>query len=172
MIFNLYPVNCSNEINHITKIEDQQMKKLSSLLLLFASSTAGVVHAQSVSQKAAEMHTKILGIGTLTAPLSTRELKDIIPNEVNQTVGLYLNGTIEQWWSRQDGKGVVFILDVPSVQQAETLLEKLPLGIAGRMKFDLIPIGPLQPLKFLLNSKKVGEVSKDNEADTTVTGPQ
>ncbi len=73
-----------------------------------------------------------------------------MPREVPDTVRLYLSGKIDQWYTRQDGRGVVFVLNVTSVDEAHSLLEKLPLGQAKLMEFNLIPLGPLSPLHFLL----------------------
>jgi hypothetical protein len=50
----------------------------------------------------------------------------------------------------QDGLGVVFILNVSSVEEAHSMLEALPLGQAKLMTFELIPLGPLSPLALLL----------------------
>jgi hypothetical protein len=74
----------------------------------------------------------------------------VMPKEVRDTVRLYLAGKLDQWFSRRDQAGVVFILNVSSVDEARTLLEKLPLGEAKFMEFDLIPLGPLSPLRLLL----------------------
>jgi hypothetical protein len=92
--------------------------------------------------------TKILAIGRGTA--TPEQLRTILPNEVPDTVRLYLTGKIDQWYVRQDGKGVVFLLNCSSVDEARSLLEQLPLGKAGLMKFDLIALGPLNPLRILL----------------------
>ena len=93
--------------------------------------------------------TKILAIGHITKPRDAA-MRDIMPDEVKQTVNLYLSGKIDQWFVRQDGEGVVFLMNVTTVEEAHALLEKLPLGVAGRMEFDLIPLGPLSPLRFLM----------------------
>lgn len=74
-----------------------------------------------------------------------------MPKEVPDTVRLYLEGKIDQWYVRQDGKGVVLLLNVTSVEEAHSLLEKLPLGRAKLMEFDLMPLGPLNPLRLLLS---------------------
>lgn len=95
--------------------------------------------------------TKILAIGRLSAPLSIEQRRSIMPKEVPDTVRLYLSGKIDQWYVRQDGKGVVFLLNVTSVEEANALLEKLPLGQAKLMEFDLMPLGPLNPLRILLS---------------------
>ena len=70
--------------------------------------------------------------------------------EVRDTVRLYLSGKIDQWFVRRDQNGVVFLLNVSSLAEARTMLEKLPLGEAKLMEFDLIPLGPLSPLGLLL----------------------
>jgi muconolactone delta-isomerase len=85
----------------------------------------------------------------LTA-MSDEQRRAIMPREVPATVRLYLDGKIDQWWVREDGQGVVFLMNVGSVEEARTLLEKLPLGQAKLMTFDLIPLGPLSPLRLLL----------------------
>jgi hypothetical protein len=42
--------------------------------------------------------------------------------------------------------GVAFIINVTDPAVAHEMLEKLPLGKAHMMSFELIPIGPLNPL--------------------------
>ena len=74
-----------------------------------------------------------------------------MPEEVKATVNLYLSGKIDQWFVRSDGQGVVFLMNVTTPEEAKALLEKLPLGVAGRMEFDLMPLGPLSPLRFLMS---------------------
>lgn len=66
---------------------------------------------------------------------------------------MILAGKIDQSWFRKDGQGPIFLLNVTSVEEAHALLEKLPLGQAKLMEFDLIPVGPLAPLRLLLTDK-------------------
>jgi hypothetical protein len=109
------------------------------------------VDAQTTTANRAQVPvTKILAIGTLVGELSTNDRASIMPKEVKETVGLYLQGKIDQWWYRQDGKGVIFLLNVISTDEATAMLEKLPLGVAGKMTFQLMPLGPLAPLKYLM----------------------
>ena len=72
--------------------------------------------------------TKILASGRFTSPLTPEQLKTILPKEVPATLRLYLAGKIDQWWARQDQKGPVFLMNVTTVDEARTILEKLPLG--------------------------------------------
>jgi hypothetical protein len=73
----------------------------------------------------------------------------ILPAEVRETVKLYLDGKIDQWYSLQARVGVAFILNVTDTATAHDMLEKLPLGQAHLMSFELIPLAPLSPLRQL-----------------------
>ena len=97
--------------------------------------------------------TKILAIGTINPGVDPAKVFAILPNEVRDTVDLYLNGKIDQWYSQQERRGVVFILNVTDPAAARDMLEKLPLGQAHLMSFELIPIGPLNQLRQLQGMK-------------------
>ena len=97
--------------------------------------------------------TKILAIGTINPGVDPAKVFAILPNEVRDTLDLYLNGKINQWYSQQERRGVVFILNVTDPAAARDMLEKLPLGQAHLMSFELIPIGPLNPLRQLQGMK-------------------
>jgi hypothetical protein len=94
--------------------------------------------------------TKVLAIGQFGFPPTADELKKIMPLEASETARLYLDGKIDQWYARQDRSGVVFLMNVTSVEEAHALLEGLPLGRAGLMSFEFIALGPLKPLRFLM----------------------
>ena len=93
--------------------------------------------------------TKILAIGTINPGVERDKIFAILSEEVRDTANLYLDGKIDQWYSQQNGKGVVFILNVTDLAAAHEMLEKLPLGQAHLMSFELIPLGPLAPLRRL-----------------------
>ncbi len=95
--------------------------------------------------------TKVLAIGRLVAPLTPEQRKAILPREVPDTVRLFLAGKIDQWWSRQDGKGPVFLMNAASAEEARAFLGKLPLDDANLMEFELFELGPLSPLHLLLS---------------------
>jgi hypothetical protein len=95
--------------------------------------------------------TKMLAIGRWTAKGSVKtDRLPVMIKEVPATVKLYLTGAIEQWYIKPDESGVVFIMNITDPAEAHQLLEKLPLGVAGMMEFDFIPLGPITPLRFLL----------------------
>ena len=93
--------------------------------------------------------TRILAIGSINAGVAPDQVKAILPQEVRDTVRLYLDGKIDQWFAQQDHMGVVFILNMTDLDAAHELLEKLPLGQAHLMSFQLMRLGPLSPLRYL-----------------------
>lgn len=92
---------------------------------------------------------KILAIGTLKT-LTDEQKTRIFPNEVPATLKLYLSGKIEQFWLRDGMKGAVFLLDVASEEEGSALLGELPFTKEGLHDFELLPVGPLLPLGFLI----------------------
>lgn len=97
--------------------------------------------------------TKILAIGSFTKQPTKAQLDQMVPQEVSDTAWLAMDGKIDQWFARQDEEGVVFLMNVKTPEEAHVLLEKLPLGRAGLMKFQLIPVGPLWPLTYLMRPR-------------------
>jgi hypothetical protein len=93
--------------------------------------------------------TRILAIGTINPGVDPAAVRSILPNEVRETVKLYLDGKIDQWFSLQGRNGVAFILNVTDPAAAREMLEKLPLGQAHLMTFELIRLAPLSPLRQL-----------------------
>jgi hypothetical protein len=93
--------------------------------------------------------TRILAIGTINPGVDPAAVRAILPTEVRETVKLYLDGKIDQWFSLQGRSGVAFILNVTDTAAAHDMLEKLPLGQAHLMSFELIPLAPLNPLRQL-----------------------
>jgi hypothetical protein len=120
-----------------------------SCFLIFLASLYTLASAQPPSPTAGPT-TRILAIGRLPSGVTRDKLAPVMQQEVRDTVRLYLAGKLDQWFVRRDQSGVVFLLNVSTVAEARTLLEKLPLGEAKLMEFDLIPLGPLTPLGLLL----------------------
>jgi hypothetical protein len=73
-----------------------------------------------------------------------------LPKEVPATLQIYLDGKMEQFWLRDKEAGVIFLMTVDSVEEADTILKGLPLGRANLLTFELMPIGPLSPLGMLI----------------------
>jgi hypothetical protein len=91
---------------------------------------------------AAALTTKVLAIGSWTAKATPEARLPIMPSEARDTMRLQLAGKIDEWFAKADGSGAVFLMNVTDPAEAHRLLEKLPLGQAGMMTFELIPVGP------------------------------
>ena len=118
---------------------------------LAGASSALALAAPAVAQPPQPVPTtRILAVGTIVPGADLAKVTAILPTEVRATAKLYLEGKIDQWYSQQDRRGVVFILNVTDPKAAEAMLEALPLGQAHLMKFELTPLGPLSPLRQLL----------------------
>jgi hypothetical protein len=118
-------------------------------LASYAQSTASAEPKKSADM--AVPTTKILAIGHFTAKATPEVWKPYLPSEVRQTAQLYLAGKIDQWYVMPDQSGVVFIFGLNDAAQVKSLLANLPMGKAGLMEFQLIPLGPLSPLRVLLS---------------------
>jgi hypothetical protein len=96
---------------------------------------------------------KVLAIGSIVKPVSDEQRKQIMPQEVRATLKHYLDGNIEQFWSRQDAPGVIFLMNVESVEQTKAELNALPLVTGGFAKYDFLPVTPLIPLRVLIQGQ-------------------
>jgi hypothetical protein len=94
--------------------------------------------------------THVLATLSLKPGVTRDQIQKVMQSEVRETVALYLDGKIQQWYSRGDGKGVVFLVDCKTVDEAKAILETLPLVKANFASFDYVPLGPLNPLRLLL----------------------
>jgi len=92
---------------------------------------------------------KVMAIGTLE-PLTPEQRQEFLPKEVPATLQIYLDGKMEQFWLRDKDAGVIFLMTVNSIEEADKILKALPLGRAGLLNFELMPIGPLSPLGMLI----------------------
>jgi hypothetical protein len=96
---------------------------------------------------------KVLAIGSIVKPMSDEQRKEVMPKEVPATLRHYLDGKIEQFWYRQDKPGVIFLMNVDSVEHAKAELDTLPLVTGGFAQYEVIPVGPLAPLGMLIQGK-------------------
>jgi hypothetical protein len=95
--------------------------------------------------------TEVMVILTAKQGVTRQQIMDVMPAEIRATVKLYLDGKIRQWYSRGDGRGVVFFLDVKTVDEAHAVMETLPLAKENLMDHEYIPVGPLMPLTGLIS---------------------
>jgi hypothetical protein len=109
---------------------------------------------QSAAQTrvAAPTTTGVLVILTAKSGVTREQVMAVMPAEVRATVQLYVNGKIREWFSRADGRGAVFLLDAKDAQDAETIMDALPLAKQNLMDHEYIAVGPLLPLRMLIAS--------------------
>ena len=86
---------------------------------------------------------KILAIGRFNTRPTPEQLKIL-------SLRWYVTGKIDQWFSPQDGNGVVLILNLSSIEAAHAMLATGPSGEQQLLTFELIPVEPLVPLTRLL----------------------
>ena len=92
----------------------------------------------------------MLVIETAKPGVTAQQIMAIIPAEIRATVKLYLDGKIQQWYSRGDGKGVIFLVNANTEDEARAITETLPLAKEELIDHEYIPVGPLMPLKALM----------------------
>jgi hypothetical protein len=102
------------------------------------------------AQAASPTTTGVMVIITVKAGVTREQVMAVMPAEIRQTVQLYLNGKIREWYSRGDGRGVVLLLDTRDVAEAQTIMEGLPLARQDLMDHEYIAVGPLLPLRLLM----------------------
>ena len=123
-------------------------------LLMAALPVASVAQSQSgnasgVPSAAIPKTTEVLVILTPRQGVTPQQIMAVIPDEIQATVKLYFDGKIRQWYSRGDGKGVVFMVDAKTEDEARAIMETLPLAKEHLMDHQYVPVGPLMPLRAL-----------------------
>jgi len=109
-----------------------------------------VAQTQAISQAMSPATTGVMVILTVKAGVTREQVMAVMPAEIRQTVQLYLNGKIREWYSRGDGRGAVFLVDAGDVAGAQAIMEDLPLARQDLMDHEYIAIGPLLPLRLLM----------------------
>jgi hypothetical protein len=113
-----------------------------------AQSQSGV--ASGVPSVAIPKTTEVLVIQTPKHGVTPQQIMAVLPEEIRATLKLYFDGKIRQWYSRGDGKGVIFLVDAKTEDEAGALMETLPLAKEHLMDDEYIPVGPLMPLRALM----------------------
>src|SRR6185437_8020226 len=89
-----------------------------------AQSQSGV--APGVPSVAIPKTTGVLVIQTAKQGVTPQQIQQIVaimPAEIRAAVKLYFDGKIRQWYSRGDGKGVIFLVDAKTVDEARAFME-------------------------------------------------
>ena len=92
----------------------------------------------------------VMVIQTAKKGVTFQQFMGVMPSEVRATVKLYLDGKIREWYSRGDGKGVVFLLNASTEDEARAIMGTLPLAKEQLWDEEYVPVGPLMPLRMLI----------------------
>ena len=114
------------------------------------NSSVAQAQAQAQAQAVSPTTTGVIVILTAKAGITREQVMAVMPAEIRETVQLYLNGKIREWYSRGDGRGAVFLLDTSDVAEAEAIMEALPLAKEKIIDHEYIAVGPLLPLRLLM----------------------
>lgn len=128
--------------------------KFTTLLLMSVLPATAIAQSQSsaalrVPSIAIPKTTAVLVIETPRQGVTPQQIMSVLPEEIRATVKLYLDGRIREWYSRGDGKGVVFLVEAKTEDEARSVMETLPLAKQQLMDHQYIPVGPLMPLRAL-----------------------
>ena len=129
--------------------------KFPAAVLVGVLTTASLAHSQTSAPSglpsvAVPKVTAVLVIETPKQGVTFQQVMAVIPLEVRATVKLYLDGKIREWYSRGDGKGVIFLVDAKSEDEARAVMDTLPFAKEQLMDAEYIPVGPLMPLRALM----------------------
>ena len=120
------------------------------LTLTLTGATSMTNSAVAQAQASSPTTTGVIVILTAKAGVTREQVMALMPAEIRETVQLYLNGKIREWYSRGDGRGAVFLLDTKDVAEAHTIMDRLPLAKGNLLDHDYIAVGPLFPLRLLM----------------------
>ena len=126
------------------------------LTLTLIGATSMTHPSVAQAQTTSPTTTGVMVILTVKAGVTREQVMAVMPAEIQQTVQLYLNGKIREWYSRGDGRGVVFLLDSRDVAEAHAIMEGLPLAKQNLMDHEYIAVGPLLPLRLLIGNPSAG----------------
>lgn len=93
---------------------------------------------------------KVIAIGTAVKKITDEERAQIMPHEAPHTLEMLTHGYIETPYFRADKPGTVFIMNVDSVEHAKKLTDDMEFVKRGVIQYELIPVGPMKPLGFLI----------------------
>ena len=123
---------------------------LAAMLPLVSTAQSPSPAASGIPSVAIPKTTEVLVIETAKQGVTFQQVMAVIPAEIRATVKLYLDGKIRQWYSRGDGRGVVFLVAAQTEDEARAIVETLPLAKEQLIDTEYVPVGPLMPLGALI----------------------
>jgi hypothetical protein len=93
--------------------------------------------------------TAVMAMTSLKPGVAPSDAMTLVQEKVRVAVQLYLDGKIDQWYTRSDGKGAVLFVHCKTVDEAKAILSGLPFVKAGYLDVEYIPVGPFFGLRVL-----------------------
>lgn len=129
------------------------MKAIRNVVLALTLTLTGVTSMAEPSlaqAQATSPTTGVMVILTVRPGITREQVMAVMPDEIRQTTQLYLNGMVREWYSRSDGRGAIFLLNVKDVAEGHAIMEGLPLAKQNLIDHEYIAVGPLMPLRLLM----------------------
>ena len=85
---------------------------------------------------------KIIAMDKLKPGVSFEQIRPHLREEAQAVWIQYRKGIYRELYFRQDGAGVVFVLECADAAEAKRHVSELPLVKEGLIEFEFIPLGP------------------------------
>jgi hypothetical protein len=120
------------------------------LALTLTGMTAMTYPSLAQAQIPSTVTTGVMVILTVKAGITREQIMAVMPDEVRQTLQLYLGGKVREWYSRSDGRGAVFLLEAKNDAEAHAIMDGLPFAKQELVDHEYVAVGPLMPLRLLM----------------------
>lgn len=94
---------------------------------------------------------KILAIAKIDPQTTPARMQPHLEAEVEHAWKLYREGTLREMYDRQDRRGVVFILECGSVEEARRILDGLPFVREKLIDFETVCLEPFSYFEMLFS---------------------
>ena len=105
---------------------------------------------------------KILAIEKQVTGITADQFQPHLDAEAKRIWDLYQVGTLREFYFRQDQTTAVLVLEYASVEEAQHVLDTLPLVQKGLIAFDVIPLRPYSGFARLFATGPTQRESKEN----------
>ena len=122
---------------------------LSLSVLLLGAGVNGLAQTASAPAPVPAPVTEVMALASIKPGVAVADVMKLVPDEVQSVAQLYMDGKIEQWYTRGDGRGQIFFLRARTIDEAKAIFADLPAVKAGYVVVDYIPVGPYSPVRFL-----------------------
>ena len=101
--------------------------------------------------------TEVMAMTSLKPGVALPDVMKLVQEEVRVAVQLYLEGKVDRWYTRGDGKGAVLFLRCRTAEEGRVIMADLPLVKAGYLNVEYIPVGPFSGLRNLVRPEPAAD---------------